>query len=376
MKKILIVNDNMAMGGIQKSLVNLLKNIPSSYDITLLLFNKSGSLLQEIPQNIKIISPNKIYGVLGMNRKELKKHPFLLIAKLFLKMVAKLTSRRTAMKIVGLFQKKYTGYDKVISYSHLTREKDFSNGCGDFVLDKTISNNKICWIHCDYKNSGYSSEKNNQEYSEFDKIVCCSDSVRKIFLNITGLNAKKVYSLRNFYDLNILNLAEENTYLYDEKYINLITVARLSKEKGINIFVNELIKSKRNDIRYYIVGDGPMKDDINSCIINNNLEKQVFILGEKNNPYKYMKNADYFVLPSIHEAAPIVFDEANLLDLPIISTPTTSAKEMIYNGIVSDNLYDVLMNLQKPHKKHKKVIVDNDKYRKEFSRIMEDKNNE
>lgn len=42
MKKILIVNNNLDMGGIQKSLVNLVKEVYEEYDITLLLFSKSG----------------------------------------------------------------------------------------------------------------------------------------------------------------------------------------------------------------------------------------------------------------------------------------------------------------------------------------------
>ena len=42
MKKILIVNNNLDMGGIQKSLVNLVKEVYEEYDITLLLFRKSG----------------------------------------------------------------------------------------------------------------------------------------------------------------------------------------------------------------------------------------------------------------------------------------------------------------------------------------------
>ena len=68
------------------------------------------------------------------------------------------------MAILGLFQKKIKGYDVVISYSHLFNHKYFANGSGDFVLDKTICQNKVCLIHCDYLNSGCVSNKNNKEY--------------------------------------------------------------------------------------------------------------------------------------------------------------------------------------------------------------------
>ena len=59
MKKILIVNNNLDMGGIQKTLINLLKEIHNDYNVTLLLFSKSGTLLSGVPNDVKIIEPNK-----------------------------------------------------------------------------------------------------------------------------------------------------------------------------------------------------------------------------------------------------------------------------------------------------------------------------
>ena len=72
MKKILIVNNNLDMGGIQKSLVNLVKEVYKEYDIALLLFSRSGSLLREIPETVKIITPLKVYRILGLEKKDLK----------------------------------------------------------------------------------------------------------------------------------------------------------------------------------------------------------------------------------------------------------------------------------------------------------------
>ena len=176
MKKILIVNNNLDMGGIQKSLVNLVKDVYREHDVTLLLFSKSGSLLHEIPDEVKIITPLKAYSVLGLEKEALKKKPFLFILKAFLLAYAKIFSRRSAMKLLGIFQKKICEYDVVISYSHFPHPKYFGNGCADFVLDKTKCANKACVIHCDYLNFGGKTEANNKAYMEFDKIACCSES--------------------------------------------------------------------------------------------------------------------------------------------------------------------------------------------------------
>ena len=133
MKKILIVNNNLDMGGIQKSLVNLVKEVYEEYDITLLLFSKSGSLLQEIPEAVKILTPLKVYRILGLEKKDLKKYPLLFILKAFLLTFAKIFSRRSAMKLLGLFQKEISGYDVVISYSH------FPDKCLVFVCNSRIN---------------------------------------------------------------------------------------------------------------------------------------------------------------------------------------------------------------------------------------------
>ena len=376
MKKILIVNNNMDIGGIQKSLISLLKATSCEYDITLLLFSKSGTLLKEIPNNVKIITPNRIYKILGMSKKQLSKHPFLFSSKAVFIFIAFLFSRRTAMKLLGLFQKKYKDYDCIISYSHLTNSKKFNNGCGDFVIDKTESDNKICMIHCDYEKSGFCSEENNKEYMEFNKIVCCSESVRDKFLKQSKIGDEKVFVLRNFYDFDIRNLSVVDPYIYDENYINLLTIARLSIEKGISEFLKNLYNSKRKDIKYYIIGDGPLKEILEDLIQKYQLNDKVYLIGEVENPYRYIKNIDYVVLPSIHEAAPIVFDEANLLDIPIISTETLSAKEMINNGIIDNDLLKVLKNLKKDFNKTKSNKMDNDENLTRFKKIIGGNNDE
>jgi glycosyltransferase involved in cell wall biosynthesis len=338
-KKILIVNNNLDIGGIQKALINLLRGISDKYEVTLMLFSPTGELMGDVPENVKVITPKRKYRMLGLTKEELKRYPALFLFKAFLVKLAKKFGRRRAMKILGLFQKKIKGYDAVFSYTHLSHHKYFWNGAGDFVLDKTVSDNKICVIHCDYINSGCLSEENNREYAEFDKIACCSDSVKKRFMEGSGISADKLYTQRNFFELGIVDLANESPYEYDEAYINLLTVARLSNEKGIDRVIECIHKSGRTDLRYYLVGGGPWQDYLLSKVKEYSLEDKVFFLGEQKNPYRFMINADYLVVSSYHEAAPVVFDEAKILGLPVITTETTSAREMISEeyGVVCEN---------------------------------------
>ena len=375
MKKILIVNNNLDMGGIQKSLVNLVKEVYKEYDITLLLFSKSGSLLREIPETVKIITPLKGYRILGLEKKDLKKHPFLFALKASLLAYAKIFSRRSAMKLLGLFQKKIRGYDAVISFSHFPHPKYFGNGCADFVLDKTVCKNKICFVHCDYLNFGGQTEANNRAYVEFDKIACCSDSVRERFLLGSNLPDSKVYTVRNFYDLRLTSYQSNDTGMFDESLINILLIARLSEEKGIPRAIEALAQSNRTDIHYYIVGDGPQREEIVRLIRKYQMDSYVTLLGAQNEPYQFLNQADWLLVPSFHEAAPMVFDEAKLMGVKVIATNTTSAEEMIgcEHGIVCENSTDGILRVLKNVDKSAKSIVgdfDNEKQRKQLAELL------
>lgn len=376
MKKILIVNNNLDMGGIQKSLVNLVKEMHKDHDITLMLFSKSGALLREIPKTVKIITPLSVYRILGLERKDLKKYPLLFLLKAVLLVYSKIFSRRNAMKLLGLLQKKLSGYDAVISYSHLPHPNYFGNGCADFVLDKTVCKNKVCFVHCDYLNFGGQAEANNRSYQEFDKIACCSDSVRDRFLLGSKLPDSKVHTVRNFYDLWLASYQTEGTGIFDESFINLVLIARLSNEKGIPRAIEALVESGREDICYYIIGDGPQKEELAHLISKYQLDSRVKLLGEQSDPYQYLIQADWLLVPSFHEAAPMVFDEAKLMGIKVITTNTTSAEEMIgsEHGIVCENSTDGIASILKSLDKSTRSIMggfDNEKQRKQFDALLD-----
>jgi glycosyltransferase involved in cell wall biosynthesis len=77
-------------------------------------------------------------------------------------------------------------------------------------------------------------------------------------------------------------------------------------------------------------------------------EKYVRFYGEQSNPYRYMKNANLFLMTSFYEAAPMVIDEAALLGVPILTTRTTSSQEMVTErdvGWVCENDQEALNNM-------------------------------
>ena len=151
----------------------------------------------------------------------------------------------------------------------------------------------------------------------------------------------KVYTVYNFCDLEeILRLAEEQPVTYPQKTV--VTVARLSEEKGllrcVPIFAR--LKSEGVQVCWHIVGGGPLEERIKSEIGAYGLEDSIALEGQQTNPYRFLKNADFLFLPSFHEAAPVVFDEAIALGVPILTTDTLSARELVTKreaGLVCGN---------------------------------------
>ena len=83
MKKILIVNNNLHIGGVQRALVDLLKCIHGKYDITLALFYPKGALLDEVPADVKILPVCSAYRFLGMTKYDVSKRPLLRLRRSF-----------------------------------------------------------------------------------------------------------------------------------------------------------------------------------------------------------------------------------------------------------------------------------------------------
>ena len=144
--------------------------------------------------------------------------------------------------------------------------------------------------------------------------------------------AEKSVTVRNCNNISeIRTLAEENTVVYDESRLNVLCAARFSPRKGIDRAIEAADEMLRNGIpmTLHILGSGTMEEELKAMVSQKGLQEHVIFCGEQANPYRYMKNADLFLLTSYHEAAPMVIDEAYILGVPTLATRTNSSDEMI-----------------------------------------------
>lgn len=342
MKKVIIVNNNLKIGGVQKSLLNLLKELVDSYEITLLLFSTDQEMLTNLPASIKVITTSLPFKFLGISSEESKQSIPLFLGRSLLAGITRIWGRRTAINLMLPFQTKLTGYDVAISYLHEGGPKKFYGGCNEFVLEKIDAQKKITWIHCDFGRCGANTVQSRNVYSKFDTIITCSEGAKTEFINCLPDMKSRTIAVRNCNDYNEIRRKATPAVNYDLEYFNIVTVARLSAEKGINRMLYAMKEAVKEGyrVKYHIVGAGREESTLKAMVRELGLIDNVCFYGNQQNPYPYMVNADLFALPSYHEAAPMVFDEAACLGVPILATKTTSTDEMILDekaGFVCEN---------------------------------------
>ena len=345
MLKILIVINNLETGGVQTSLLNLLKEIGDLYDVSLAVFYYKDEYRKLIPKNVKIVKVDSPFKHFGMSAKDAKGHPFIYMARAFWKVLASVFGRSFVIRLMALRQKKLCGYDAAISYLHEGFPKSLYGGCNEFVLKKVEAKKKIAWLHCDFALCGANSARSKEIYGKFDKIIACSIGCKNTFVKCLPEYEDKCGVVRNCNDYSNIKLLAGEGIKFDKSFFNLVTVARLSEEKGIERAFKAIKVCKKHGfkIKYHLIGSGQQEEKLRTSVSRMGLDKDVVFYGNQQNPYVYMKNADLFLLTSYHEAAPMVFDEAACLGVPVLATKTTSTKEMIEDagyGFVCENFQD------------------------------------
>ena len=183
MKKLLIVNNNMKIGGVQKSLYNLLWSVSDQYEITLFLFAPVGEYMSDLPEQVQVLSCDSLFRYLGVEQRECAKDLRDRLTRGLLACICKLFGRRAVMPLLLRSQKLLAAhYDCAISYLHNGDPHHFYGGVNEFVLEKTDATQKVAFLHCDYLQCGANCEENNKAYRAFDLIAACSDGCRRSFV--------------------------------------------------------------------------------------------------------------------------------------------------------------------------------------------------
>lgn len=220
---------------------------------------------------------------------------------------------------------------------------------------------KIAWVHCDY----IRYYPNAYVYSNYKKIVFVSNYTKTAFVDKYPEYSTISDYVYNFIDTErIRKLSSEplENDGFDSSDFTIISMGRivgLKRFSYIPIIASDLQK-KGFKFKWYILG--PSFDKNESSLLEENIKKYdvgscVYWLGNKSNPYPYLKKSSLLVALSTTEACPMMFIEAKILNIPILSTNFGSSYEFICNG--EDG---VISNIESISYCIGQLIGDNDKY--------------
>ncbi|MFZ3577236.1 glycosyltransferase [Virgibacillus sp. DJP39] len=341
-KKILFMLINMNVGGTEKALLNMISEMPKSdYDITILMLEEYGGFLDSIPNDVHVEYVKEYNDLMDVLNKPPKEVAINLLKKgkirsgvglLFTYVLSKLVKSKSIffkyiLKDVPNF---ISEYDVAVAYAG---PMDFISY---FVIHKIKAKRKIQWIHFDIGKIDFDTNFATKLYREFDKLFVVSDEGRSRLVKRLPELLNKVDTFHNIISpQSLLKKADEGIGFNDQfKGIRILTVGRLSKEKGQDLIITVLANLKENgfNVRWYCIGEGNERDKYEELITKYKVKEDFILLGASPNPYPFMKECDIYVQPSRHEGYCITLAEAKCFDNPIVSTNFTGAKEQLSNN--------------------------------------------
>ncbi|KON70878.1 CDP-glycerol:glycerophosphate glycerophosphotransferase [Peribacillus butanolivorans] len=158
-------------------------------------------------------------------------------------------------------------------------------------------------------------------------------------------------------DNNALKIKEVFGLEVDNQFIpyprkdnfNFVNMGRLSPEKGQDnlIYAFARFQKEHKNSKLYILGQGPLKEDLQDLINELDLNNSVHLLGQLENPFSFMKKCDCFVLSSHYEGQPMVLLEAMTLGMKIMATDIIANRTVLEDGKYGLLVEDSINGLEK-----------------------------
>lgn len=331
-KDLLFATVHFDMGGIETSLINLLNQFDyDKYNVTVVLEEKRGIFLPQVNKNVKI------------EEVKVSNHSNVFIRKF------KNAYRKLIYNIIN-----YNNYDFSCCYATYSLSSN--------KLARISSKNSTLYVHSDYtilydKKEEFYKFFNDRNVYDFRKILFVTNESKDNFVkNYKNLKDKcEVYA--TFVDTDrILEKSKEKLSVKKPKDKTLLVfVGRLEDHsKKVSRAIN-LVKEIA-DLALWIIGDGPDRKMYEELVKKNKLEKNITFFGMQENPYPYIKEADYVILTSDYEGFALIYQEAIVLNKDIIGTVNVSDSQMKiedYAHIVSKDEKEMVSEVKKILKEKK-----------------------
>jgi glycosyltransferase involved in cell wall biosynthesis len=329
----------MNVGGVERALLGVLSSLPSDhYEVHLGLVHKKGALLGSVPVNVKIHELVRYQNYWRLfndppirSIKALLKERHLWEAFVHLLLFAhfKFTGSRYLFYRYMLSNEpiQLGHFDVAVAFAGPSQMIDY------YICEKVDAAEKWGWIHFDVSKIGIDRGMTRRLYRKYDKIYIVSQEAKDVFDKMfPEFKDKTEVRYNGVPRKHIMEIATQGpTFSDDYQGYRILTVGRLSEEKGQRLAIDALylLKKKRNNVRWYFVGEGKDMDYCKVYADDLGLSDDIVFLGLQANPYGYMRDCDVYVQPSRHEGFCIALAEALCFNKPIVATCFSGAREQL-----------------------------------------------
>lgn len=334
MKKVLFVIHSLGFGGAERSLVNLLNELPADkYQIDLLLFQHKDGFAAQLPPWVHVIkTPQSIDRLYGKPRSWKKYSVVRLAGTAAARIVRKNKKAQRAFR----WRYFYRSYIQNLSGHYDVAVAYVGSEIMYYIRDCVSADRKLVWIHNDYRSAGYSKKDDAPYFKDMDAIISVSEQCVDVLREEFPEYSSKLHCVENITSSAVVRgLADECLpEEYDNDAVNILSVGRLWHQKGFDMAIEAaaILKQRGLRFRWFVIGVGALEYQLRSRIEELSLQNEFVLLGARNNPYPYIKACTLLVQPSRYEGKSVVLDEAKILGIPIVAAAYPTVVDQIVDG--------------------------------------------
>ncbi|MFT9599872.1 glycosyltransferase [Mesobacillus sp.] len=344
-KKILIASFDLAIGGVERSLVGLLNSIDyQKYEVDLMLFKHEGEFFSLMPEGPNLLPENPAYSTFRKSISQIirdGRYP-IAVSRLLAKYISSIKGKMMRVEEPGYLTIQY-GWELTRPFlPELTREYDLAIGFlwpHHFIGEKVKAKRKVGWVHTDYSNIFIDKKTEMKMWKNLDRIVAVSEECSNTFVNQFPHLKEKTMVIENILSQDFVRQQSEIQSAQEIKKgpgkTIIVSVGRLSHAKGFDNAIRACrqLVNKGYDVTWYVVGYGSLENELRKLINELELNNHFFLLGKKMNPYPYIKACDIYVQPSRYEGKAVTIREAQILGKPVVITNFPTAKSQVKDEV-------------------------------------------
>lgn len=347
MKKVLFVMNTLGRAGAEMALMELLRRlIERELEIHLYVLTGQGEMADCLPEGVKLLNkefyPCSVHTAEGKRRltknslKALfrrgtvwKRFPYLLKHTVSMLCKGRVQPDKLLWRVFSDSAERFEEeYDLAVAY--------IEGGSAYYVADYVKAKKKAAFFHVDYSMAGYTRGLDQECYLLYDKIFPISEEVKTAFLEVYPECRERTEVFHNLINQErILQMAkQEGGFQDDYDGYRILTVGRLMAQKDFaqSIEAMKLLKEKGVKARWYILGEGEQREELEKLIKKLKLTQDFFLPGATDNPYAYMAQADIYVHATRFEGKSIAIQEAQILSRPILVSDCSGNREQVVHG--------------------------------------------